>query len=74
MQWSNLTAEQYRRLCECRSLKLDIVPIAKAYVLEKGYDNVGALESAIEHLGANNRFFDLSVDEWDSMLCELEKR
>ena len=72
MKWDNLTADEYMRLCECRSFRTDIVPIARAYMLEKKYDAEMAIETALEHLGANNQFFDLSKDEFDDYKYQLE--
>ena len=71
MKWDNLTAQQHIRLCECRSLKSDIVPIAKAYMIECGYEPEIAMEITLEHLGANNQFFDLTNDEWTDCLYAL---
>lgn len=73
MKWTNLTEQQYTRLCECRSLKKDIIHIAKAYMIEKDYDAEQALETTLEHLGANSQFFDLSEDEWNDMVNELSR-
>ena len=64
MKWNNLTEQQYTRLCECRSKKSDIVPIAKAYAIEQGMGAEDALETALEHLDANGQFFDLTHTEW----------
>ena len=64
MRWDSLNAEQYMRLCECRSKKFDIIPIAKAYMLERKCDAEQALERTLEHLDANGQFFDLTHDEW----------
>ena len=64
MKWDNLTAPQYQRLCECKSKKTDIIPIAKAYMREKGYDSEQAIEVTLEQLDANGQFFDLSHEEW----------
>ena len=64
MKWETLTSEQYNRLCECRSLKADILPIAKAYKIERGYDPEQALITALEHLDANGQFFDLASEEY----------
>lgn len=64
MRWDNLTKQQYMRLCECRSKKSDIVPIAKAYAIERGMSAGDALETTLEHLGANGQFFDLTHTEW----------
>jgi hypothetical protein len=74
MDWKNLTSEQYLRLCECRSRKADIVPIAKAYMINKGYGAEDALVSALEHLDMNGQFFDLTDDEWSDYIYELSDR
>ena len=73
MNWDNLTSSQYTRLCECRSIKSDIVPIAKAYMINKGYDAENALISAFEHLDMNGQFFDPTKEEYDKYLSELRK-
>lgn len=74
MKWTNLTPEQHDRLCECRSLKSDIVPIATAYMIEKGYDADTALTTTLEHLDANGQFFDMTPDEWKNYISTLERR
>lgn len=73
MKWINLTAKQYTRLCECRSFRTDIVPIAKCYMVERGYDPEQALETALEHLGANNQFFEIGDLEWCDYIYELKE-
>ena len=73
MKWTNLTSEQYMRLCECRSHKSDIVPIAIAYMREDGQDPENALITTLEHLDANNQFFDLSDEEWARCINRLQK-
>jgi len=72
MKWTTLSTDAYNRLCNCRSAKKDIVPIAKAYMIERGYDPETAMEIALEHLGANNQFFDLTKDEWTDAINELK--
>lgn len=74
MKWTNLTPEQHDRLCECRSLKSDIVPIATAYMIEKGYDADSALTVTLEHLDANSQFFDLTPEDWKRYIRRLERR
>lgn len=74
MKWETLTTEQYNRLCECRSLKSDILPIATAYMYEDNRTPEDALITTLEHLDANNQFFDLSKDEWSHYLKRLERR
>ena len=71
MKWKILSAQQYNRLCNCQSVKKDIVPIAKCYMCEKDMDAEVALETTLEHLGANNQFFDLTKEEWTDTLYEL---
>lgn len=71
MKWTTLTEAQHTRLCECRSIKADILPIAKAYKIERGYDAEQALITAIEHLDMNGQFFDLTTDEWDELQSAL---
>ena len=72
MNWDNLTHEQFMRLCECRSLKSDIVPIAKAYQINRGYSAEVALVTTLEHLDMNGQFFDLTADEWNEFEHQLE--
>lgn len=72
MTWKSLTEDEYLRLCECRSRKADIMPIAKAYILERGYEPEQALEVTLEHLGANSQMFDLTKDEWVDGIYALE--
>lgn len=71
MKWNILSGQQYNRLCNCKSVKADILPIAKCYMCEKNMDSEVALETALEHLGANNQFFDLDKEDWINMLYEL---
>lgn len=73
MNWNTLTQDQHDRLCECRSKKSDIIPIAKAYMSEKGYDADTALTVTLEHLDANNQFFDLTSEDWSRMIKRLER-
>lgn len=71
MNWDSLTQEQLMRLCECRSRKSDIVPIAKAYQINRGYSAEDALITALEHLDMNGQFFDLTDDEWNAYKNKL---
>lgn len=73
MNWDNLTNEQYTRLCECRSIKNDIVPIAKAYMINKSCDADDALTYTFEHLDMNGQFFDPTEEEYNGYLNELRK-
>ena len=71
--WSLLTSEEYTRLCECRSLKKDIVPIAKCFMFHKNQAAEDALVSALEHLDCNNQYFDLSREEFDNIVAQLKR-
>ena len=73
MNWDSLTEEQLQRLAECRSRKSDIVSIARAYMLNRDYDAETALVTTLEHLDSNSQFFDLTNDEFDSMIRKLER-
>ena len=73
MKWENLTEAQLTRLCECRSRKSDIVPIAIAYKNESGYDSENALICALEHLCMNSQFFDLTSQEWNDAISKLDR-
>ncbi len=73
--WSGLTDGQYERLCECRSLRRDLVPIAvcfaKAYPSESSED---ALVRALEHLDMNGQFIDLTDEEYEQAVEDIERR
>lgn len=71
MKWDLLTQEQYNRLCECRSRKSDIVPIARCYKVEFGISAEDALIKAFEHLDMNGQFYDPTKEEYDSMLAKI---
>ena len=73
MTWANLTEDQYLRLCECRSRRADILPIARAFMLERGYNAEDALVATLEHLECNSQDFDLSDGEWDMCIRVLNK-
>ena len=73
MDWSSLTEEQYLRLCECRSRHSDVVPIARAYMINKKCDAEMGLELAFEHLDMNGQFWDPTNEEYDAMLRKLER-
>lgn len=40
---------------------------------ERGYDAETALEVTLEHLYANSQDFDLTDEEWDTVIGKLEK-
>lgn len=63
MTWQFLTDSQYDRLANCKSKKADLCNIAKCYMAEKQTDPETALIYALEHLGCNNQFIDLSPKE-----------
>ena len=71
MKWNTLTEAQHTRLCECRSIKADIIPIAKAYMCERDLGADDALETTLEHLDANGQFFDLTHEEWVNTVYAL---
>ena len=71
MKWDTLTSAQHDRLCDCRSLKADILPIARAYKIERGYDAEQALITALEHLDMNGQFFDLTSEEFEKLQKSL---
>ena len=63
MTWQFLTDSQYNRLANCKSKKADILNISKCFMAEKHQDPEEAYISALEHLGCNNQFIDLSAEE-----------
>ena len=69
--WQTLNSEQYERLADCRSIKEDIVPIAKCFIKERGQDPEEALANALDQLDANGCYFDLPRDDYDDMIYIL---
>lgn len=73
-KWTDLLPEDaYIRLCECRSTRADIKRLYRAkcrfYDMNKtSYEPEDVLISVLEHLDANNQFFDLPNDEFNSIL------
>ena len=63
MIWQFLTEAQYNRLSNCKSKKADILNISKCFMAEKQTDPETALIYALEHLGCNNQFIDLTPEE-----------
>lgn len=64
MKWELLSNDQYIRLCNCRSIKADIIPIAKCYKQEKNISAGDALVYTLEHLDCNGQFFDFTSEEY----------
>lgn len=71
--WNLLTGEEYARLCECESLKEDILPIARCYMVNRHMSADDAIVKTLEHLDCNNQYFNLTRDEWDKMVIALSK-
>ena len=69
--WNLLTEEQYERLCDCRSIKADIYPIAKCFLINRGKNPEDAIVCALEHLSCNNQDFDLTDKEYRDMVSRL---
>ena len=63
MIWQFLTEAQHNRLANCKSKKADICNIAKCYMVERQETPDNALVTALEHLGCNNQFIDLTPEE-----------
>lgn len=80
-KWTDYLADDvYRRLCECRSTKSDIVPLTQAKWtkiksiqsdIKYGATKADALVLVLEHLDFNNQYFDLTKDEWDNILSQI---
>lgn len=71
--WGHLSDAQYQRLCACMSTKKDICPIAECFVSVKKLKPEDAIIRALEHLECNGNWFDLTKDEYDSILSSVEK-
>lgn len=69
--WNLLTSDEYVRLCECRSLKEDILPIARCFMVNRHKSPEDAIISTLEHLDWNNQFFDLTREERNELLTKL---
>ena len=72
MKWNLLSSDAYMRLCECRSKKSDIESIARCYMTEESMTPEVALEITLEHLGANNQFFDLTNKDYDRIIKNMK--
>ena len=73
-RWTDTLPEDvYARLCNCSSLKSDILPLARArwnYIKgRKGWDKEDALVSTIELLDENGIDFGLTCEEYDDILA-----
>lgn len=76
MKWTDfLDGEVYERLCNCCSLKSDILPLAQAKWTtlknKSGFEKEDALVAVLEQLDCNSCFFDLSSDEYDIILSSI---
>ena len=75
-KWTDTLSEDvYVRLCNCRSRKEDILPLAQAkwsYIKSRFGDKYGkedALVSVVEHLDCNGQDFELTREEWNDILA-----
>lgn len=76
-RWTDhLDEDVYERLCHCCSRKSDILPLARArwyfFCNEYGSDKESALIYVLELLECNSQDFELSADEYASILKRLE--
>jgi len=71
MKWTGLTEEQFNRLCNCRSRKSDIIPIARCYKDEDNLSPCDALIATLEHLDCNGQFFDIGEVEFCRMVTRI---
>lgn len=69
--WKGLDSAVYNRLCDCVSLKEDILPLTKCVKKNKGYDAEQSLCYVLEHLDCNSQFFDLTREEYDAIIKEV---
>ncbi len=70
--WEGLDSNVFQRLCECKSLKKDILPLAKCIYKNKNMDDKEqALIYVLEHLSCNSQFFDLTREEWDDIVSNI---
>ncbi len=69
--WNGLDSDIYNRLCDCRSLKADILPLAKCIHKNKGYDAEQSLVYVLEHLECNSQDFDLTKEEFEDLMQQI---
>jgi len=71
---SELTEDMYYRLCECRNLKSDIVPMAKIVKRVNNYDSEQSLDYILEWITDWNNQFNLYPDEkeYNKMLKKID--
>lgn len=76
IDWKNeLTDDMYYRLCECRNLKSDIVPMAKIVKRVNNCDSEQALDYILEWITDWNNQFNLYPDnenEYNKMLKKID--
>ena len=73
--WDGLPSDVYERLCDCRSRREDILPLAISVYRNntKGYTAEQAIEYTLEHLSCNSQDFCLENEEWDEYIEKLER-
>lgn len=73
--WDLLDDDQYERLCECRSVRSDILPLARCFKKNKHMNSEDALDATADHLEANSQYSlsDYIMDNWDILIKKLEK-
>ena len=78
-KWTDkLPEDVYSRLCNCRTIKSDIQILTNVkWALykeigkdKKGFTKEDALVSVLELLDCNNTYFDLTEEEYDSLINE----
>lgn len=75
-RWTDTLPEDvYARLCNCRSRKSDILPLAQArwnYIRGRAHrEKEDALVSTLELLDENGCEFALTCEEYDSILTQI---
>ena len=75
-KWTDFLSEEvYNRLAACRSIKADILPLAKAKwtILQhkEGFAPADALVSILELLDCNSCYIDLTIDEYNDIISQI---
>ena len=75
-KWTDrLDKDVYNRLCHCKTVKSDILPLAQAKWMDlkerPGFEKEDALVAVLELLDCNSCYFDLSVDEYNDILAQI---
>lgn len=69
--WKLLNDEQYLRLCECRSIKEDFLPLTKCFLVHYNSSAEDAVARTFDHLDCNSQWFDITKEEYDDLIYEL---